>query len=100
MVRGAASSSGGALSPEPGGGEGVEVGIALAIDVEVPQGDEVVVEVLASSRPVAQPLRDRSQLSEAVLGRLPVNDVQGDEDERLATRLEGDRVGRAGELLA
>ncbi len=32
------------------------------------------------------------------VGCLPVDDVQGDEDERLAGRGEADRVGRSGEL--
>src|SRR5215211_196022 len=78
--------------------EGLVVGVALAVDVEVAERDQVLVEVGGLVGPAPQPARHRTQLSGALRGALAVDDMQRHEDEGLTRAQEADRVRGAREL--
>jgi hypothetical protein len=84
---------------EPGGGEGVEQGVAARVDVEVAERQQIVPPVVLLACPVGQPPRDGGQLQDPVGRPLSPLHVQGDRDERLAAGLKAHRVRRARELL-
>lgn len=84
---------------EAGAGEGLVQGVVLPVYVEVAERDDVVVVSVHVFRPTGEPRGDGRKFGHAVLRLGAVFDVQGDEDEGLASREEADGVGGAGELL-
>ena len=81
--------------------ERVPVGIALAVDVEVPERDQVSVELVLVIGVVSHPRREARELGgpKLWLVAFPVLDVQGDQGEGLVSGPEADRVGSPIELL-
>ena len=63
--------------------EGVVECVALAVDVEVAQGYEVMIPTIDIHGPLCEPLRYRPDLGYALLFVLPVEDMQLDKDEGL-----------------
>jgi hypothetical protein len=83
---------------QAGGGERLPEGIALAVDVEITQRDEVVVPPVHALGPIRHPARDALQLGDPVGGIASVVHVERHEDERRVRRPEADRVGRTRKL--
>src|SRR5690606_4528367 len=73
---------------EAGGGEGLPEGVAMAVDVEIPQGEHVGAVAVVAAGPFGEPGGRRVELVEAALVGLAVVDVEGDEHEAGAARLE------------
>ena len=72
--------------------------IPFAVDVEVAEGDQVVVPAVYVPGPLGEPLRYGLELGDALLGPLPEEHVQRGQNKGLRARAEADRVGGAREL--
>jgi hypothetical protein len=64
----------------------VPVLIDLAVDVEIPEVDEVLTSVVTTLCPPGHPLGDLLQLADPVVGRGAVDDVQDDERKKTSWR--------------
>ena len=83
---------------QAGGGEGLPELIALTIDVEVAQDEQVLRPVAGLVGPVAHPARDRLEFGNAAAAVGAVHDMQRHENEGGGAGAEADGVGRAREL--
>ena len=66
---------------QPSRGQRLPQRIAAAVDIEVPQSEQVFAPLLLTFRPVCKPRGYLFQFVDAIRRRLPVKDVQGDKRE-------------------